>query len=117
MRACIGASLSHLVTADEFDWGDGFRNRREIVKKCLSKVGLSAEWIYHGIQREIFVVPLAKNTSEFLQGERSKLLWFDQSSRALFEYFKERWLVPRSSWDLSYKTWHPGQWVLAAAKR
>jgi len=99
-------------TAKKEAWGDGFRNRREIVKKCLSKVGLSTEWIYHGIQREIFVVPLARNTREFLRGERTKLSWFDQSSSTLSEFFKERWLIPRSSWDSRYKTWHPEQWRL-----
>jgi hypothetical protein len=99
-------------TAKKQAWGDGFRNRREIVKKCLTKVGLSTEWIYHGIEREIFVVPLARNTREFLRGEQKKLLWLDQPSSALFEYFKNRWLVPRSVWDLRYKSWCPEQWRL-----
>lgn len=100
------------ATGKKEAWGEGFRNRREIVKKCLSKVGLSTEWIYHGIQREIFVVPLAKNAKSFLRGEQTKLYWLDRPSAALFEFFKERWLAPRSSWDFRYKNWHPEQWRL-----
>jgi hypothetical protein len=100
------------ATAKKEAWGDGFRNRREIVKKCLSKVGLSTEYVYHGIQREIFVVPFAKNSSEFLRGEQTKLSWFDQPAHALIEFFKERWLFHRSSWDFRYKNWHPEQWRL-----
>src|SRR5258706_5584492 len=42
--------------------GSGFRNRREVVKKALAELGLSTQWINHGIKREIFTVPLAKNT-------------------------------------------------------
>lgn len=99
-------------TAKQELWGTGFRNRREIVKKCLPKVGLSTEWLYHGVQREIFVVPLAKNTKEFLRGTHSKLLWFDQSSSDLINFFRKRWLLPRSSWDTRYASWHPEQWRL-----
>src|SRR5205823_6273432 len=33
-------------TAKLESWGRGFRNRREVVRKCLAKVGLSAEWLY-----------------------------------------------------------------------
>lgn len=99
-------------TAKQERWGTGFRNRREVVKKCLAKVGLSTEWLYHGIQREIFVIPLARNTREFLRGERSRLLWFDQSVEDLFDFFRERWLLPRARRDESYKFWGRTEWQL-----
>lgn len=100
------------ATAKKEAWGEGFRNRREIVKKCLSKIGISTEWIYHGIEREIFAVPLARNSKEFLRGEHTKLLWFDHPSSGLFEFFKKRWLMSRSSWDFRYRDWHPENWRL-----
>ncbi len=99
-------------TAKQERWGTGFRNRREVVKKCLAKVGLSTEWLYHGIQREIFVIPLARNAREFLQGKHSRLVWFDQSVEALFSFFKERWLLPRAQRDQSYKSWDGTEWQL-----
>jgi len=99
-------------TAKQERWGYGFRSRREVIKKCLAKVGLSSQWLYHGIQREIFVIPLARNTREFLKGEHSRLLWCDQPARDLFAFFRERWLLPRSLWDKRYKTWRPGEWSL-----
>ncbi|WP_223200817.1 Druantia anti-phage system protein DruA, partial [Streptococcus pneumoniae] len=46
-------------TAKQERWGTGFRNRREVIKKCLLALGLSSDWVYHGIEREIFVIPLA----------------------------------------------------------
>ena len=99
-------------TAKHNLWGTGFRSRRETVKKTLAKVGLSGEWLYHGIQREIFMVPLAENTEQFLRGVDSQPLWYDQSVENLSEWFRERWLLPRSRWDRRYKTWHPTAWKL-----
>lgn len=93
-------------------WGTGFRNRRELVKKVLSKVGLSPEWRNHGIQREIFVIPLAQNSRQFLKGENSRLTWFDQPYAELFSSFRERWLIPRSHHDVRYQSWEPHEWSL-----
>lgn len=83
-------------TAKQEAWGTGFRNRREVVKKCLAQVGLSTEWLYHGIEREVFVIPLARNTPEFLRGDHSRLLWYRQSTQDMFAWFRERWLLPRA---------------------
>lgn len=62
------------ATAKQGRWGTGFRNRREVIKKCLPALGLSSAWLYHGIEREVFVVPLARNTREFLQGQDTRLI-------------------------------------------
>lgn len=93
-------------------WGDGFRNRREVLKKCLPKLGLPSQWLYHGIQRELFVVPLAHNAREFLCGDHSRLQWFRQPVSELFAYFRERWLLPRAAWDQRYRAWSPGEWEI-----
>jgi hypothetical protein len=89
-------------TAKHASWGTGFRNRREVVRRVLAHVGLSSYWMNHGIHRELFVMPLAKNTREFLRGEHQRLLWFHQSVEELAAYWRERWLLPRSSRCLDY---------------
>jgi len=99
-------------TAKQEQWGTGFRNRREVVRKCLAALGLSTNWIYHGIEREVFVVPLARNTREFLQGRHKRLLWYRQSESELFEYFRERWMLPRASWDRRYLAFNPESYQL-----
>ena len=55
-------------TAKHEAWGSGFRNRREVVRRVLAHVGLSANWMNHGIRRELFVMPLAKNTQVGVAG-------------------------------------------------
>ena len=92
------------ATAKQERWGTGFRNRREVIRKCLRALGLPSEWIYHGVEREVFVVPLARNTREFLRGEQAALLWYQQSEAEMFEYFRDRWMLRRASWDNRYRT-------------
>ncbi len=99
-------------TAKQERWGTGFRNRREVIKKCLPALGLSSDWVYHGIEREVFVVPLARNAREFLQGQHTRLLWHQQTEAQVFEYFRDRWMLPRASWDDSFKSWSRDEWVI-----
>lgn len=99
-------------TAKQERWGKGFRNRREVIKKCLPALGLSSDWIYHGIEREVFVIPLARNTREFLQGQHSRLLWYHQSETRIFEYFRDRWMLPRFSCDERFRSWSKDDWAI-----
>ena len=89
-------------TAKHEAWGTGFRNRREVVRRVLAHVGLSGQLMNHGIRRELFVMPLAQNTREFLRGDHSRLLWYHQSVDALAAYFLERWLLPRAKRNSEY---------------
>ena len=101
-------------TAKQKEWGTGFRNKREVVRKCLLEIGLSLSFNNHGILREIFVAPLGRNSLRFLRGEVSKPCFYDWPSRRLGELFKERWLLSRAErmpnyreFDReSYRLWH-----------
>jgi hypothetical protein len=103
------------ATAKHTRWGDGFRNRRELVRKALPLLGLSRELVYHGVQREIFVAPLASNAAGFLRGEHDRLRSYGRTAEELFQWFRERWLLPRAARDdryrafeaESYRLWGP----------
>lgn len=99
-------------TAKQERWGTGFRNRREVIKKCLPALGLSSDWVYHGIEREVFVIPLAENTREFLRGEHTRLRWYGYPEARLFEHFRDRWMLPRASWDERFRSWSREDWVI-----
>ncbi len=99
-------------TAKQESWGNGFRNRREVIRKCLQSLGLSADWLYHGVAREIFVVPLAENTREFLCGKDPDLFPYDQSARELAGYFRQRWLMPRAELDRRYREFNVSSYCL-----
>jgi hypothetical protein len=84
-------------------WGEGFRNRREVIRKCLKKLKLKVAWSHHGIERECFVIPLANNAREFLQGENQRLRWNTEPAEEIFAWFAKRWLSPRVAWDQNYR--------------
>ena len=112
------SAISHFVqensrpTEKQAAWGHGFRNRREVVKKCLPAIGLSSSWLQHGVQREIFALALADNAREFLRGEASHLDNYSYSETDIFKHFQGRWLLPRASWDIRFKSWVREQWRL-----
>jgi Domain of unknown function (DUF4338) len=93
-----------IVTSKRPEWGGGFRNKREVIKKSLIKLGISSEWIYHGVRREIFVAPTATNAREYLQGNHEHLHRNDRPVNTLFTAFRQRWLLPRAERDPSYKS-------------
>lgn len=95
------------ATAKHLRWGNGFRNKREILRKALPLIGLSRELVYHGVRREIFVAPLAKNTQAFLRGENQRLNRYGRTADELFVWFRERWLLPRAARDNSYRAFDP----------
>ena len=103
-------------TAKQEKWGEGFRNRREVIRKALIKLELSSELLYHGIQREVFVAPLASNAREFLRGEHRKLRWYDQGCTQLVDHFRSRWLSKRVAWDASYQHFDPETFRLWPAR-
>jgi len=106
-------ALAHCeATAKHGRWGEGFRNRRELLRKALPLVGLSSDLIYHGVQREIFVAPLAKNTRQFLAGKHRRLYAYHRRVSELFAWFRERWLLPRASRDERYRAFDPESYRL-----
>ncbi|SRR5581483_10191124 len=78
-------------------WGNGFRNRREVIQKCLRKIGMPTMLLKHGVRREVFIVPLASNTFEFLREEHTRLRWLNFDTSEISEQFAERWLRSRTS--------------------
>ncbi|MFB3894650.1 MAG: Druantia anti-phage system protein DruA [Phycisphaerae bacterium] len=91
-------------TSKQATWGDGFRNKREIVKKCLTKFGLSTALIYHGVKREIFAACLGKNTQRFLCGQITRPGLHDWPADQLAAAFIDRWLLPRAVRMPDYRT-------------
>ncbi len=85
------------------NWGNGFRNKREIVTKCLHVLGLPKAFGRHGIQREIFAAPLGQKTKEFLCGENKQVRFYDWPLDKLFAMFKHRWLLPRSERETTWR--------------
>lgn len=98
-------------------WGTGFRNKREVIRKCLSQIGLSADLIYHGIRREIFAAPLGSESTRFLKGEVKRPCFYDWPAYELSGLFKERWLLGRAERKPEYREFSREQYRLWPPKK
>lgn len=106
------ATLYCRPTAKQVRWGNGFRSRREIVRKVLRLLGLPHDLIYHQVKREVFAIPLAINFRQFLRGEHARVQWHHMSAKELFEHFKDRWLMGRAERDSSYRKFRRSSYAL-----
>jgi len=92
------------LVVERYKYGGGPNWRFRVVKRCLAHLGLSPDLLHHGIKREVFVVPLATNAREFLRGEEAEPVYYEASKDWLFNYFRDRWLLPRAARDQRYQT-------------
>jgi hypothetical protein len=89
---------------NRYKYGGGPNWRFRVVKRCLAHVGLSGDLLRHGIKREVFMVPLAENAQEFLQGTNIEPHYYSMPKDSIFAYFRKRWLLPRSKRDQRYSS-------------
>mgnify|MGYP000443729566 CR=1 FL=1 len=86
----------------QYKYGGGPNWRFRVIKRCLIHLGLSPDLLHHGVRREVFVAPLAANAREFLRGDEAEPVYFEAPKDWLFNYFKDRWLLPRAARDKRY---------------
>jgi len=89
---------------ERYKYGGGPNWRFRVVKRCLTHLGLSPGLLCHGIKREVFAVPLAENSREFLKGDDPEPSYYSMPMERVFAYFKERWLLSRASRDQRYSS-------------
>jgi len=99
-------------TSRKAAWGKGFRNRREVIKKCLMTIGLSSKLDYHGIRREMYVAPLGVRAVEYLRGEVPYPGAYDWPADYLSQRFLIRWLLPRAQRSIGYLNYNREQYRL-----
>jgi CBS domain-containing protein len=111
-RAMTDFALEFCVpTAKARRWGTGFRNRREVVKKALPALGFSDQLLYHGVRRELFVCPLARNAREFLTDRDDQLEPLNLPAEWIGDWFRWRWMRPRYHRTRAPE-WSPEEWRL-----
>ncbi len=75
-------------------YGHGPSRKLKLITHGLRDLGLPS-FEYHGIQREFYLFPLAKNLRQVIQCGQ-KPLWIDRDFCNLVDYWKQRWAVPRA---------------------
>lgn len=83
--------------ADGHQFGDGPNWRIRVARKGLESLGLDAdEVLKHGIQREVYAMPIASNSRQFLSGGDKSPIFNHLTIDEIAALARDRWLVPRS---------------------
>jgi hypothetical protein len=91
------------VALNRFGQGPNWKIRTASI--ALRKAGLSGELLCHGIKREVYIINISKNASEFLKGKNSRLKRRDLPQQDLVNYWKERWMRGRVERLPNFKKW------------
>jgi hypothetical protein len=91
------------VTGNRF--GDGPNWKIRVIRQAAKELGANEEFLCHGIQREVYVVPLAENTRSFLLGRSKNLRYQTLPVRDIVAYWQERWAGPRARRKPEWQDW------------
>ena len=90
--------------ADGHQFGDGPNWRIRVARTGLQSLGLNPdEVLKHGIQREVYAMPIATNARAFLAGKDEEPTFDYRSADEISALAQKRWLVPRGNRRPSYR--------------
>jgi len=75
----------------------------------MAELDLSINLLQHGIRRQVYVVPLARNTREILLGSEKTPEYITQTVRQITDYWRKRWAAPRARRQHGWQDWHPDE--------
>lgn len=96
------------------DWGgNAYRNRREVITRAFDLIGLDGRKMRrHGVRRELYVAPLARNWRRLLKGEAGQPQWAVHGVLEIGEYWRNRWAIPRSVRTSAWTSFRPESWQI-----
>lgn len=75
------------------------------ITRTLTMLGIDGKGLKHGIRRQAWCVPLARNAWEYLNGQAEEPDYYDTAFEQLADWWKERWLLPRSQRISDWRDW------------
>lgn len=88
-------------------FGRGPRIKWQTMVRALRIIGFDSKLLHHGIKREVFLIPLIRNIKNFMEGVEQVPDYIDVSFETLSEFWRERWLIPRSERVDGWSNWNP----------
>ena len=82
-------------------YGGGPSKKMHLIGQAFSALGIR-QGSHHGIQRAVYLFPLASNLENVIKKEENPL-WYNHNECAMAEFWKQRWAIPRSERDKSYR--------------
>lgn len=96
-------SLGHpYASGNRFGMGPNWKIR--VARAALESLGIDGNSILkHGVEREVYAIPLAHNWKEVLRGEHKNVQSCVLPAHEIADYCLHRWILPRSQRDKRYK--------------
>ena len=92
-------------------FGNGPNWKIRVIRQAARELGLSEKTLYHGIRRQVFLVPLASNTREFLKGDARHPKYITSTISDTTGYWKERWGLPRAGRNTEWTQWEVDSFI------
>ena len=101
MRGYLRQTKHAYASGNRFGMGPNWKLR--VARAALEAIGFdSAVLLRHGVEREVYGIPLARNWREILRGTHERVYSHCKPANDIGEFCRERWLVPRSLRDPTY---------------
>ncbi len=87
-------------------YGSGPNRSWQLIRLALHHLGISADLLKHGVQRETFLFRLIENLEDYMSGKTASPVYKDLPFGDLAAYWKERYLLPRSERVDGWHRWN-----------
>ena len=93
------------ASGHRFGMGPNWKLR--VARAALEDIGIDGNSILkHGIEREVYAIPLASNWDEVLLGRHQTVCSLTRPAAEISEFCLGRWVVPRSNRDKRYQSFN-----------
>ncbi len=102
LRSYLAAQGHPYASGHRFGMGPNWKLR--VARAALEDVGLDGNAVLkHGIEREVYAIPLATNWKELLMGQHKNMHSCALPASEIAVFCLRRWIVPRANRDKRYK--------------
>jgi hypothetical protein len=102
MRSYLEAIGHPYATGHRFGMGPNWKIR--VIRQALDQLGIDGDAILkHGVEREVYAVPLANNWQQILLGKQRNVRSCVLPASEISDFCLRRWIIPRADRDKRYK--------------
>ena len=106
LRGHLEATGHPYASGHRFGMGPNWKLR--VARAALEGIGIDGNSILkHGIEREVYAIPLAQNWQRILLGSNKNVRSLSSPASGIADFCVNRWMVPRARRDDSYKNFGP----------
>ena len=107
LRDHLKAKGHPYASGHRFGMGPNWKLR--VARAALEDIGIDGNSILkHGVEREVYAIPLADNWKEVLSGRQKRVRSLTKSAAEISGFCLDRWIVPRSNRDKSFQSFDSG---------